>query len=117
MSDSTLKRNCVINPATDRAVRADGKIGQRIIERRKVQKEAKAKPPAPKPKTETPPPPKPAPKPKAAPKPKPPAPAPVLDTPLPDIKDVDDTPFIDEPTTAAGKYNLPNRVKFITEVK
>ena len=37
--------------------------------------------------------------------------------PIPVIKDTDDTPFIDEPTTAAGKYNLPNRVKFITEVK
>lgn len=138
MSDSTLKRTCVINPATDRAVKIDGKIGQRVVERRRAQKEAKAKgqPVAkPKVKTETPPPPKPAPKPtpkpapkapakkapakKAPPKPKPapPTPAPVLDTPLPDIKDVDDTPFIDEPTTASGKYNLPNRVKFITDVK
>jgi hypothetical protein len=58
MSDTTLKRDCVINPATDRAVKADGKIGQRVIERRRAQKEAKAKgkPVAkPKIKTETPP--------------------------------------------------------------
>ncbi len=116
MSDTTLKRTCVINPATDRAVKADGKIGQRVIERRRVQKEAKAKPPAPKPAPPKPAPPKPAPPKPAPPKPAP-APAPVLGTPLPDIKDVDDTPFINEPTTAAGKYNLPNRAKFITEVK
>ena len=86
MSDTTLKRNCVINPATDRAVKADGKIGQRVIASRQKQKERKA----------------------AA------APAP---EPKPVIKDVDDTPFINEPTTATGKYNLPERVKFINQIK
>lgn len=90
MSDTTLKRNCVINPATDRAVKADGKIGKRIIERRKVQKEAKAK---------------------AAPVPQiPPAPVPV-------IKDKEDTPFTSEPTSATNKYTLKNRIKFIKKVK
>lgn len=90
MSDTTLKRNCVINPATDRAVKADGKIGKRIIERRKVQKEAKAKaPPAPQ---------------------IPPAPVPV-------IKDKEDTPFTSEPTSATNKYTLKNRIKFIKKVK
>jgi hypothetical protein len=87
MSDTTLKRNCVINPATDRAVKADGKIGQRVIASRQKQKERKAAAPAP------------------APEPK------------PVIKDVDDTPFINEPTTATGKYNLPERVKFINQIK
>jgi len=103
MSDTTLKKTCVINPATDRAVKADGKIGQRLLETRRLKKEGKVAPAA-----------KPAPK-KAEPKkaePKKPAPE-----PLPNIKDTDDTPFINEPTTAAGKYNLPNRVKFITNVK
>ena len=108
MSDSTLKKNCLINPATDRAVKAGGKIGQRLIERRRIKKEAKAKGE----------PPKPEPKPKAVPKAAPKAaPKAVVPFPAPDIKDVDDTPFIDEPTTAAGKYNLPNRVKFIKQVK
>lgn len=98
MSDTTLKRNCVINPATDRAVKADGKIGQRVISSRQKQKERKA-----------------APKPTPAPKPVPtPAPAPA---PAPVIKDVDDTPFINEPTTTTGKYNLPERVKFIKQIK
>jgi len=90
MSDTTLKRNCVINPATDRAVRADGKLGQRIIAARQKQKDKKAAPaPAPTPT---------------------PAAAPI-------IKDVEDTPFINEPTTATGKYNLPERVKFIKKIK
>ena len=94
MSDTTLKRNCVINPATDRAVKADGKIGQRVIASRQKQKERKAAPaPAPAPS---------------------PAPAPAA---KPVIKDVDDTPFINEPTTATGKYNLPERVKFINQIK
>ncbi len=88
MSDTTLKRNCVINPATDRAVKADGKIGQRVISSRQKQKERKAAPA--------------------------PAPAP---EPKPVIKDVEDTPFINEPTTATGKYNLPERVKFIKQIK
>jgi hypothetical protein len=112
MSDTTLKRNCVINPATDRAVRADGKIGQRVIERRRAQKEAKAKgKPAPKPKvkTETPPPPKPADDFKTAHE-IPPAPVPV-------ILDKEDTPFTTEPTSATNKYTLKNRIKFIKKVK
>ena len=115
MSDSTLKKTCVINPATDRAVKADGKIGKRLIEQRRLKKEAKAKGEPPKPASK--PAPKPAPKPKAKVAPKPKAEKAVVPFPAPDIKDVDDTPFIDEPTTAAGKYNLPNRVKFINQVK
>lgn len=114
MSDTTLKRDCVINPATDRAVKADGKIGQRVIERRRAQKEAKAKgKPVAKPKIriETPPSPKPAPKPAPAPAPQiPPAPVPV-------IKDKEDTPFTTEPTSATKKYTLKNRIKFIKKVK
>jgi hypothetical protein len=92
MSDTTLKRNCVINPATDRAVKADGKIGQRVIASRQKQKERKAAP-------------KPAPTPSPTPAKK------------PVIKDVEDTPFINEPSTATGKYNLPERVKFIKQIK
>ena len=100
MSDTTLKRTCVINPATDRAVKADGKIGQRVIAARQKQKERKAAP---------------APAPKAVPKPAPKT-APKVDK-KPVIKDVEDTPFINEPTTATGKYNLPERVKFIKQIK
>jgi hypothetical protein len=101
MSDTTLKRNCVINPATDRAVKADGKIGQRVISSRQKQKERKAAP-------------APAPAPKPA-----PAPAPSQSDYItaPVIKDVEDTPFINEPTTGTGKYNLPERVKFIKQIK
>ena len=115
MSDTTLKKTCVINPATDRAVKADGKIGKRLLETRRLKKEGKVAPAAkPKLKTETPPA-KPAAK-KAKPA-EPAKPAPKKAEPLPNIKDTDDTPFINEPTTATGKYNLPNRVKFINNVK
>lgn len=147
MSDTTLKKNCLINPATDRAVKADGKIGKRLIERRVVKKEkvkkeaaekiaavvkrAVVKKPEPEPE-------QPKPKQKLKPtkhkeKEKKPLDktfqirregARVLQAAvkrkleaLPVIKDTEDTPFVDGSDTATGKYKLSNRIKNILEVK
>jgi hypothetical protein len=96
------EKDCVVNEKTGRAVRASGKVGKEVIKRdagakiagaikRKLTK--KLQPPKPKSAVY-----------KKAKK-------------VPVIKDKEDTPFVDEPTTVTGKYNLPNRVNFINKVK
>ena len=85
------KTDCIINEKTGRAVRAYGKVGKKIAKKtEKPQEKPQEKPTTP-----------------IKPKPK----------KVPVIKDKEDTPFVKEPTTVTGKYNLPNRVKFINKVK
>lgn len=96
------KTDCVVNEKTGRAVRATGAVGKEVIKRDAGAKIAGAikrtlakKPEPPKPKSDIY---------KKAKK-------------VPVIKDKEDTPFVDEPTTITGKYNLSNRVNFINKVK
>ena len=111
-------KECVINPLTNRPIKKDGAIYKRLLKKglldnpktdcvinektgravrasSKVGKKIAEKPVKPKPKSDIY---------KKAKK-------------VPVIKDKEDTPFVDEPTTVTGKYNLPNRVNFINKVK
>ena len=97
------KTDCVINEKTGRAVRASGKVGKKIAEKPVKPKEPNqqySKPIGP-----------------VKPKPKPISAVYKKAKKVPVIKDKEDTPFVDEPTTVTGKYNLPNRVNFINKVK